>query len=910
MLKPAFSWRALLATLSVLLVAELFTPTSVPAAAQEPPPSQERMQSFEHSLRQADAGQASAQLAGATCSTINYNQALDYDGYGWFDFSFATVLTSTEAYYSPYSSLRMYENAPGDPVHSTNFDDGFGQAFYVPDDTQRLEIEMRVAYSDDGSAGDEVIFELYEWTPGDEDGNNLGDSLLPTYYIPGQGDFGNDWFYSWATITDTNFIPSIRGKFVVLVYGTQVDELAPFQDVYLDDILVRSCNTLEEFEGAIGGTIVQSGDTLPDGLTDAQLQLVYFSADGESETVATTQPALDGSYLFENVPPLDTGAIYQVQFTNYGDEERDGDPSRLYSYNSATITQFSANQKLELPTFDVATVPLLAPSDDIQTVFPLNFEWQARKGGNQAGYKLCIYDLETFDEICSTSVLTETNFSLDAKDLVGVEFSDGFRFQYGRPYAWYVQVIGENFDEEWLGDLGYSYSANLISVFEAPPELVNQNPLLNLKGGGSGGAPTWTVMIYLAGDNDLGSPVFLGNMREQFANLERIAASYKGLINLVVLADFDQNGDTRYCVLTSDEPCAVPSEASEREKNTADPQVLTNFISTSVAAFDTSHYMLVIASHGHLVNGVVIDETTPGAPSLTPKQVRDAIGAGLQPSGKKLDLLFYNACLMGGLEAAFDASANAKYMVAASDQLWVVDVYRQLLDATVANADNPAAIASRLVEAYRDVVADEIPSVFTSIAAYDLSRADAVRQALSSLGNELSRVTPLVDEVRRQVQVYDSSGDDVQNTEDAFVDLEDLARRLLSVPDPGVQTAAANLLAALGVPTAGAQQAGQPLVIASQQISSACTVERNLNNASGLMIYFPSRRDYQPSELNDYRKVYESFNAENSWDDFVVAFVDKTVTRAPGKRRRGGLPVGGGVPGDPKACTWVPLLGR
>jgi hypothetical protein len=907
--------RGLLATLFVLLAAEFLVPGAHPAIADEPEAGQ-RLEAFDNQADRRGAGLPAARQSGGTCMPINYNQALDFEAYGWDDFYFDTVIPVTNAYYSPSSAVRMYEATIDDPDHLTDFDDGFGQAFYVPLNTQRLEIEMRVAYADDGSAGDSAIFELYEWTPGDADGNNIGDQALDAYIVPPQGSFANNWFLTYATITDPAVLEAARGEFIVLTIGTLVDKIAPFQDIYLDDILVRSCTSATTYTGTVGGMIVKDGAVVP-GLANAELALVFTGADGSAETVATTkadEDGMPGAYLFKNVAPLGPGESYQVRFVNYGDDQNPSNSAWLYSYDSLKITQFDGFQELLLPLFDISNVTLNAPADEASVVFPVTFQWSGRDlpaSTTTSGYKWCLYDLETNAEICSTAVLTQNSFTLAAADVVGVTF-ETFEFQYNRPYAWYVQVIGKQYDSNTIADVGFSNVAQLVTFVEQAPQPVNQNPSLSLPGGGGAIADSWTVMIYLAGDNDLGSPVFLGNMREQYANLQRIAPNYRGKLNLVTLADFDENGDTRYCVLTAETPCATPPEG-EREKDTADPQVLSNFISTTMAAFESDRYMLVIASHGHMVNGIVIDETTPGAPSLSPKQVRDAITAGLAPSGKKLDLLFYNACLMGGLEAAFDASANANYLVAASDQLWVVDVYQQLLDAIVAHSNDPAAIATRLVDAYRAVVERAIPSVFTSIAAYDLARVAAVRTALSALADELRRINTLIDDVRREVQIYDSSGDDKQDAADAFVDLQDLARRLAdntTVPDATVNQKARELLGALGVPVAGAQVAATPLVIASRQVSSSCTVERNLQNASGLMVYFPSKSNFQPSELNDYRDVYDSFHAGSSWDDFVVGYVDRTATRAPGSRRRGALPVGGGVPGEPQHCTWVPLLGR
>ena len=130
----------------------------------------------------------------------------------------------------------------------------------------------------------------------------------------------------------------------------------------------------------------------------------------------------------------------------------------------------------------------------------------------------------------------------------------------------------------------------------------------------------WTVMVYMAGDNNL-DPEGVVDLRE----MKKVGSTDK----LSVIAQFDRaqgHASQRY-VLRKGTKLAADSVAKLGKVNTGDPKRLNDFIAWGVKQYPAKHYLLVLWNHGQGWDDTDIyaDERFRGLRRLTTGRVRHAL---------------------------------------------------------------------------------------------------------------------------------------------------------------------------------------------------------------------------------------------------------------------------------------------
>lgn len=168
------------------------------------------------------------------------------------------------------------------------------------------------------------------------------------------------------------------------------------------------------------------------------------------------------------------------------------------------------------------------------------------------------------------------------------------------------------------------------------------------------GAPKkWTIMVYSAADNNLNT-----YMVDDVNEMEKIGSTQ--FMNMIVQLDRGGSDCKRY-VLQADPDMAKVNSPMIKDlgsTNMADPKVLADFIKESTEKFPAENYALIISDHGLAWEGVVSDDSHKGW--MTTPNIRK----GIEMSGKKIDLLGFDACLMATSEVAYELKDVAKYLVA------------------------------------------------------------------------------------------------------------------------------------------------------------------------------------------------------------------------------------------------------
>lgn len=87
--------------------------------------------------------------------------------------------------------------------------------------------------------------------------------------------------------------------------------------------------------------------------------------------------------------------------------------------------------------------------------------------------------------------------------------------------------------------------------------------------------------------------------------------------------------------------------------NMTDPKVLTNFIVSTMKKFPSDHVALLMNDHGGGYTGAMSDDGT-GHGSFTMPVMTQAIKDAENITGKKIDILGFDACLMADTQAAYE----------------------------------------------------------------------------------------------------------------------------------------------------------------------------------------------------------------------------------------------------------------
>jgi hypothetical protein len=254
--------------------------------------------------------------------------------------------------------------------------------------------------------------------------------------------------------------------------------------------------------------------------------------------------------------------------------------------------------------------------------------------------------------------------------------------------------------------------------------------------------PAWTVVVYGNADNDLSDA-----LEGQISAMAH--ASLGGSVDVVVVLDRndrahpDRGQGTAWLSVEGDGklPTVIRREP---EQSFDDPRVLEDVVGRAFREHPSRRRALVLWGHGagwsrgyggDSHDGALLAGTTSPMPT---EAVADAIAAGLAAAGgpSKLDLLGFDACLMGGVETAYAMRDVASVLVASAE----IDYgagwdYTGFLSQLAATPDADVAELARAEVAlwdarHRGTVDDR---VLRAQVAVDLSKMDAVASAVGEL---------------------------------------------------------------------------------------------------------------------------------------------------------------------------------
>lgn len=360
----------------------------------------------------------------------------------------------------------------------------------------------------------------------------------------------------------------------------------------------------------------------------------------------------------------------------------------------------------------------------------------------------------------------------------------------------------------------------------------------------------WTVLLYSAADNNLEDVLLQDAM-----DLESVGSD----TNTHVLLQIDRGrypssesgawgGCRRFYLEKDSDSSNINSPVLEDlgQVNMADPRTLSEFVQWGVNNYPADHYFLIVSDHGGGWEGV-IDDGSHGSWMKT-KVFAEAIADAEKNTGKKLDIIGFDACLMASTEVGYELKDGANFLVASEEtegaegwpytQIFTSRILNSMQRALRQKLDMPADEVAKKIIKEAEGFQGDLPT----LSAADLTKMKDLAAATDEFAGCLIATDTPKETIKSLIkQVESFSG---------FKDQYDFAEKMVNSPevsDEALKAAAQKMMNAI-----------KNTVIAEQHASDR-------EGAHGLTVELPSW-SYSPPD-GDYKDL--KFSQDTKWDEFL-----------------------------------------
>jgi hypothetical protein len=250
----------------------------------------------------------------------------------------------------------------------------------------------------------------------------------------------------------------------------------------------------------------------------------------------------------------------------------------------------------------------------------------------------------------------------------------------------------------------------------------------------------WTVMVYLDADNNLD-----GAGIDDFNEMAKVGSTAN--VNVVVemdRAEGDDNSnngwtDTKMFYITKG-MTPTPENALEDlgEKNMGDPNTLIDFVLWAAENYPAKHYLLDLWDHGGGWQGVCWDDTNDGD-ALNMSELGNALKTIRESTGRNIDIILFDACLMGCIEVNYQIKDYADIVIGSEafvpgDGCPYDSILLSLTDKPFMTLDELATeIVDDYIESYSDGEPDPSDSESVTMSAFDMKKIDRLAESIDEL---------------------------------------------------------------------------------------------------------------------------------------------------------------------------------
>ncbi|MGQ0646437.1 MAG: clostripain-related cysteine peptidase [Gemmatimonadaceae bacterium] len=389
----------------------------------------------------------------------------------------------------------------------------------------------------------------------------------------------------------------------------------------------------------------------------------------------------------------------------------------------------------------------------------------------------------------------------------------------------------------------------------------------------------WTVMVFLAGDNNLAKPGI-----DDLDEMEEIGSS--STMKVVVQAEYSgewlrENGITspaqvgrpnwntfRYVLPArgTAAPRLGPNGTVEDigNRDMTSPAQLREFIAWAKQTAPARRYLLVLWNHGNGAGGLLADETTNPGRLMTLSEMRTAL-TGDTP----IDLVDFDMCLMATFETVVALRGVARTAVFSEEVVpGEGNDYREVLRTVEQNFGiSTTEMAARVADAFINGYSTN-PRPSLTMSAVNIEAADPLIAAVNTLGTTLNGLLP-----QNAVQISQAIAN-AQNYSTKWVrDVGNAADSLRARTTGGTQALIDAVKSELSKPAFMLRNR-----IRLGNASSSLPVARS----TGLSIVFPAlaSSDALPSAGESSLASYAAQMPNSGWTTFLRTYLSSAPSRA------------------------------
>jgi Clostripain family len=376
----------------------------------------------------------------------------------------------------------------------------------------------------------------------------------------------------------------------------------------------------------------------------------------------------------------------------------------------------------------------------------------------------------------------------------------------------------------------------------------------------------WTVLVYVNGNNNL-DEYGTTNIKQ----METVGSTDN--INVVVQwASYSAHDVKRLYIQKSTDPSNVTSPVVQDlgpNVDMGDWNTFAQFIQWGAQNYPANHYLVDMWDHGsgwhsitaefvggHVYRPMDVSWDDYTGNSITTVQLGQALAAGAQTIGHKIDIYANDACMMAMAEVAGEVKDSVAYYGGSEEEEpgagWPYD---QILGRWVSSAaSDPRDVATIITQEYtKSYQNGSNGSSEVTYAAFDLSKIDELYSALSTLGATFQGL-----DSSAKANLVTAIGNTQKFTDNDYGDLADFLAKA-----NGTQTL-----------TRDAQSASQAVTAALSDFIVAHAETATYANAHGVSIWLPTTDTY-----SQYSSLYATlkFEAATHWSETLQSVIGSSV---------------------------------
>ena len=298
-------------------------------------------------------------------------------------------------------------------------------------------------------------------------------------------------------------------------------------------------------------------------------------------------------------------------------------------------------------------------------------------------------------------------------------------------------------------------------------------------------------------------------------------------------------------------------------------KVLKNFIVDTMKKFPADNVAIVLSDHGGGFTGAIADDSD--GDFMSAPHLKQALEEAEKETGKKLDILGFNACLMADTEAAYEFRNNADILLASEENEFNPGWYFQSILGE--NMDTSIKQLQKAISQKIDVTPEEFAKMVVksngehqdktpTFSATDLTKMEGLAKATDNLSKAILK-TEEKEAVRNSIMVTEHYG----GMWEPYCDMRDLhhiAKTLeKEVNDPDIKKASKELIKTF-----------------NETIIANAADPTKYPNAKGLHIYAPLDGENSMGFKNgSYGEV--GFARDTHWDEAMksIGIKDENPSR-------------------------------